>query len=339
VASAAPPEPTPGPDEAGDGKKGKKPRKRKGVPGKAAKTGWWKSGKARANGTGLGTVERMAYSLFGRAASRSRKIPALSDALRKAQMPVRPEAYLAKAWLYALIFAFVGLAVGMVLFAVISTAIELDLAVWSLVIFFAPLSGYTTYAALAATPVSKAKARKKNIDQRMPYATNYTAAMASAGVIPAQIFKSLARQEIYGDVAKEAAMIYKDLEVHGKDIVTALRRAIDRSPSVKFQELLQGAITTVTSGGDLTAYFKQRATRYQWENRVEQKTFIDTMGLMAETYVTAAVAGPLFLIVMVAIIVLMGAGTMDQLQLIVFLLLPVINIGFAWGLMTMIPKV
>src|ERR1051325_6439443 len=91
-------------------------------------------------------------------------------------------------------------------------------------------------------------------------------------------------------------MIYKDLEVHGKDIVTSLRRAIERCPSVKFQEMLQGGITTITSGGDLTAYFRQKAARYQWENRVEQKTFIETMGLMAETYVTAAVAGPPFLL-------------------------------------------
>jgi len=63
------------------------------------------------------------------------------------------------------------------------------------------------------------------------------------------------------------------------------------------------------------------------------------MGLMAETYVTAAVAGPLFLLVMVAIIVLMGAGEMDQIQMIVFLLLPVINGGFAYGLLKMIPEV
>ena len=60
---------------------------------------------------------------------------------------------------------------------------------------------------------------------------------------------------------------------------------------------------------------------------------------MAETYVTAAVAGPLFLLVMVAIIVLMGSGTMSQLQLLVYLLLPVINLGFMFGLKNMIPEV
>lgn len=134
-------------------------------------------------------------------------------------------------------------------------------------------------------------------------------------------------------------MIFKDMVVHGKDIITALRRAINRTPSVKFQELMQGAITTITSGGDLTGYFKQKAVRYQWENRMEQKSFIETMGLMAETYVTAAVAGPLFLIVMIAIMALMSGGDPGQLQMVTYLLLPVINVGFMFGLRSMIPEV
>lgn len=287
----------------------------------------------------LNRLDRLAYSLLGARAARSGRIEALDEALRKAQIPVRADAYLAKAWLSGALSAVGGLLGGVLLVATAVVVLDLDPVLWLLVLAFPPLVGLVGYVAVTSTPTSKAKGRKKNIDQRLAYATNYMAAMASAGVLPAQIFRSLAKQGIYGEVAKEAAMIFKDLEVHGKDIVTALRRAIDRTPSVKFQELLQGAITTTTSGGDLTAYFRQKATRYQWENRVEQKTFIETMGLMAETYVTAAVAGPLFLLVMVAIVVLMGAGDMSQMQMVVFLLLPVINGGFAYGLLKMIPEV
>ena len=288
---------------------------------------------------GLNAVDRLAYTMLGGRAAKSRRLESLEDSLRKAQIPIRSEAYLAKAWMYGMLGGIVGLLLSFLLVALASVLYEIPTLAWAAGLVLAPVIGYVTFVAVAASPASSAKARKKNIDSRLAYATNYTAAMASAGVIPAQIFKSLAKQEIYGEVAKEAAMIYKDLEVHGKDIVTALRRAIDRTPSVKFQELLQGAITTITSGGDLTQYFRSKANRYQWENRVEQKTFIETMGLMAETYVTAAVAGPLFLLVMVAIIVLMGAGDMEQIQMIVFVLLPVINGGFAWGLLKMIPEV
>ena len=288
----------------------------------------------------LTQVDRFAYNLFGsRTRTREKDLAKLDEALRKAQMPVRSEAYLAKVWLYTAATAAFSLVFGLLVIAFLISFLGLPAVTWIFILFVPPMFGYIGYIALVSTPGSAAKKRGKDINLRLPYATNYIAAMASAGVIPAEIFKSLAKQEIYGEVAREAAMIYKDLEVHGKDIVTALRRAIDRCPSVKFQEMLQGAITTTSSGGDLTAYFRQKAARYQWENRVEQKTFIETMGLMAETYVTAAVAGPLFLIVMVAIIVLMGSGEMTQLQLIIYLLLPIINLGFMFGLKSMIPEV
>lgn len=288
----------------------------------------------------LTATERFAYNLFGaRTRTREKDLAKLDESLRRAQMPVRSEAYLAKVWLYTAVVAALSLVFGLFILAFLVAFLKLPAVTWVFIIFIPPMFAYIGYVALFSTPASAAKKRGKDINLRLPYATNYIAAMASAGVIPAEIFKSLAKQKIYGAVASEAAMIYKDLEVHGKDIVTALRRAIDRCPSVKFQEMLQGAITTTSSGGDLTAYFRQKAARYQWENRVEQKTFIETMGLMAETYVTAAVAGPLFLIVMVAIIVLMGSGEMTQLQLIIYLLLPVINAGFMFGLKSMIPQV
>ena len=52
-----------------------------------------------------------------------------------------------------------------------------------------------------------------------------------------------------------------------------------------------------------------------------------------------AVAGPLFLIVMVAIFVLIGSGDMIILQAIIYMLLPVASLGFMVGLKSMIPEV
>ncbi len=288
---------------------------------------------------GLTQTQRLAYKLFGPRAAASKQLEKVDEQLRKAQMPIRGDAYIAHSMLMGLATAAVSLFLLIGVAVVLGTALGLSPVVYVMPLFLAPMFGYIGFVALISTPASNAKKRRKDIELRMPFATNYIAAMASAGVIPAEIFRSLARQHIYGEVAKEASMIFKDLHVHGIDIVTALRRSMDRTPSVKFQELLQGAITTVTSGGDLTNYFKQKASRYQWENRVEQKTFIETMGLMAETYVTAAVAGPLFLIVMIAIMALMSGGDASQLQMITYLMLPVINAGFMFGLKSMIPEV
>lgn len=287
----------------------------------------------------LSWTQRQGFRFFGNRVRKAKNLEKLAEQLQKAQMGVRAEAYLA-----GMLFVSVLSAIGTFVFAVLLflvALVALDVPpLFGVVLIVTPGFGYYLgYAALATTPASNAKKRGKNINMKLPYATNYITAMASAGVIPAEIFKSLARQDVYGEAARESAWIYKDLEVHGMDVVTALHRAIARSPSIKFQDLLQGAITTITSGGDLTAYFRTKANRLQWENRQEQQQFIETMGLMAEAYVTAAVAGPLFLIVMVAIFVLIGSGDMIILQSIIYGLLPVASLGFMVGLKSMIPEV
>lgn len=286
----------------------------------------------------LTPLQRRAFDMFGERAKRAKSLEKLGESLRQAHMPLRPEAHLAYAILLGILIGATTLVLALLIVLGGIVALEWSWLTIFVIPFAALLVGFIGFIAVQSTPASNAKGRGKKIDNKAPYVANYVAAMSSAGVIPLDIFKSLARQEIYGEAAREAAWIYKDMEVHGMDIVSALNRAASRTPSKKFQELVQGAITTITSGGDLTAYFRARADRFQFENRVDQKTFIETMGIMAETYVTAAVAGPLFLIVMVAIIVLIGSGQMSQLQLIVYLLLPVINIGFIFGVKAMIPE-
>lgn len=283
-------------------------------------------------------LQRQAFKLFGARAAKSSNLSSLDESLRKARMTVRAELYLAYAWYCGLLAGLGTLLVGYLGAAALAVLYDATPLVWVAPPFAAVLAFALSYGALLAIPQSKARARGKDLDLKLPYATNYIAAMASAGVVPTEIFRSLAAQSVYGEASQEAAFIYKDLQVHGKDVVTALRRAIDRTPSEKFQELMQGAITTVTSGGDLTAYFREKSRRLQFEARQEQIQFTETMGLLAEAYVTAAVAGPLFLLVMIAIFVLLGSAPMLVLQAVVYLLLPVANLGFVFGLKAITPE-
>jgi len=287
--------------------------------------------------------QRLYFKLFGSFARKRLHPEKYEDSLRRAQITMRTEAFLAEQLATALIvffgfFMFVAFAQILIIPRIageIPILQQYGIFLWAVPFVFGVLFWFLG----VTNPGSKAKKRSKDINLRLPYALNYVAAMASAGVIPTEIFQSLSKQKIYGHVATEAAWIYKDIQIHGKDIVTALRRAIDRTPSVKFQEFLQGAITTITSGGDLKEYFQQKAQRYQWENRQEQKTFIDTMGLMAETYVTVAVAGPLFMMVMMAIIAIISGGGVRNLQFLVYMMLPIINAGYVFLLKNMIPEV
>lgn len=291
----------------------------------------------------LKPAQRFYYKVFGGFVERHLNSDKYQEPLRKAQIQERPAAFVATQLANALLtffgmFAFVVFT-NLLLIPILAARNPIFLRV-GILLWLAPflLAGVVWVLGLS-NPQSKAKSRSKDINLRLPYALNYVAAMASAGVIPTEIFQSLSKQKIYGEVAREAAWIYKDIAIHGRDIVTALRRAIDRSPSTKFQEFLQGAITTITSGGDLKEYFQAKAVRYQWENRQDQKAFIDTMGLMAETYVTVAVAGPLFMMVMMAIIAIINGTGVFQIAILTYLLLPIINAGYVFLLSSMIPEI
>lgn len=289
----------------------------------------------------LNEFQRVSYKLFGGFASGNIDLTKLSDDLRKARISVRAEAYMATTIAFTVISAAFGLLLSAFVFLVLLPVTMPDHSPVLYVLFpvVPMLMATTTYATMVATPASSAKSRGKNINMRIPYALNYISAMASAGVNIDQIFKSLGEQEIYGDCARESYGIYRDMAYFGRDSVTAMKRAIARSPSDKWQEFLQGAITTVTSGGNLQLYFQSKAQRFMWENRQDQKQFVDMMGLMAETYVTAVVAGPLFLIVMMSIMGMLGGEGPGALYLIVYMMLPVANLGFAFSLAAMVPEV
>ena len=291
----------------------------------------------------LNEFQRVSYKVFGGAIKSGLSVEKLERDLRRARLGVRAEAYMATTLGFAILSALVGVLVSALVFFILLPVAMPNGVPKALYVLFpvVPIMlAAGTYVTMLANPASRAKARAKDIDMRIPYALNYISAMASAGVNIDQVFRSLGEQQkVYGECAREAQAIYRDMAYFGRDSVTAMKRAIDRSPSDKFQEFLQGAITTVTSGGNLQLYFASKADRFMWENRQNQKQFVDLMGLMAETYVTAVVAGPLFLIVMMSIMGMLGGGGPGTLYLIVYMLLPIANVGFAFALSAMTPEV
>src|SRR5687767_10594485 len=106
----------------------------------------------------LTTVDRFAYNLFGsRTRTREKDLAKLDESLRRAQMPVRSEAYLAKVWLYTAVTAALALVFGIFVIAFLVAFLNLPAVTWVFVIFLPPMFGYIGYVALFATPASAAK--------------------------------------------------------------------------------------------------------------------------------------------------------------------------------------
>jgi archaeal flagellar protein FlaJ len=241
------------------------------------------------------------------------------DNLLKAHMRLRAEEYLAMVMGVTLITAVALSVVGVILgvFIYLSGTGLTTLILAFLIAVMLPVGGtVVTNVLMKSTPASAAKRRGQEIDRRIGPAMSFVSAMASADVNIDRIFRDLAQEKVYGAVADEAAWITRDTELLGVDILTAIRTGAARTPSKRFQDFLQGVVTTATSGGQLKPYFLLKAEQYQRENKLDVLRRTETMGLLAETFVTVVVAFPLFLVIIIAIFAIIGSGGGGLLEIL-----------------------
>jgi len=180
-------------------------------------------------------------------------------------------------------------------------------------------------------PRYRIKIREYNINLFLPYAINFINSMAVAGISPSEIFTTLATINLYGELQKETKKIAKEISIMNVDSITALKHAIEISPSRKFQEFLQGIIGTIQSGSELYIYLQNSVDKLMDEDYVERQKDLELLGVIAEIFVVCAIAFPIFLIIILTVFGFFGASSSNSnLIIIIFSLfiMPLIYAGF-----------
>jgi flagellar protein FlaJ len=155
--------------------------------------------------------------------------------------------------------------------------------------------------------------------------------MAVAGVSPAEIFESLSAINVYGEIQKEAKRIAKDISVMGTDSISAMKNAIEVSPSKKFRAFLQGIIGTIQSGSDLHNYLSQIAEKFMQDDLLERKKDLDLLAIIGEVFVISVIAFPIFLVIILTIMGFFGGSMELSLTILLFfsmIILPMVYAGF-----------
>jgi flagellar protein FlaJ len=306
----------------------------------------------------MNSYERLAFRLLGPYAGKKRdKYSELRNKLLAARMKVPFEVYLATAYLSSIIAGIIGAVLigfftwalnlpslvtysgeapgfiialsqnALIIGTILATLISL-IVIWAI-----------TFVIFLLYPAYIAGNRKRNIDANLPYAINYVTAMSSAGIPPAEIFRLLGSSSIYGQSATEARFVALEIDLYGRDLIDALRLVSSTTPSYRMKEFLQGAMGCISSGSNLTDYFRTKANQYALENRQTQKMFLETLGLIAESYVTAMVAGPLFLIILQSIMSVISKQSQPLfLYMIIYILIPLGSLGFVVLISAMTPE-
>ena len=180
-------------------------------------------------------------------------------------------------------------------------------------------------------PGYRVKRRAYHIDLFLPYAINFINSMAVAGISPSEIFTTLAQIDLYGELQTEIKKIAKEINIMNVDSITALKHAIEISPSRKFQEFLQGIIGTIQSGSELHVYLQNSVTKLMEDDFVDRKKDLDLLGVIAEIFVTTAIAFPIFLVIILTVFGFFGGSSTNSiiiLNIFSLFMMPLIYAGF-----------
>ena len=184
----------------------------------------------------LNNYQKMCYRWFGETAESMANEKIKKD-LEKAHIEIRAGAYISCAWVNTILTAVITTVIYVNLIVILSLGLYLDIMLLIIPVLFTLI----VYLYYRYKPSMKAKSRGKKIDMHLPYALNFISAMSSAGITPTEIFKSLSKQRNYSEIREVALWIYRDVSLLGRDIISAIKANINRTPSLKFKEFLQGA--------------------------------------------------------------------------------------------------
>jgi flagellar protein FlaJ len=234
-----------------------------------------------------------------------------------------------------------AITVGIVCFAVSIPMLSLVISVAVSDFFFGFMMGIFASMMLAAAlfyatmkyPALKIQSKGKDIDNSLPFAAMYLSTIAGSKLPLHKTFEVFSRFMKYGEIVKQINLINEDVRIFGLDVVTALERAIERSPSKNFREMLYGMLATIRSGANMNIYLKQRSNGLMADYRRKLYEFSHALTVYVEIYLTAIVLGAIFFTVLTAIISgISGTGeNIVTLQFfLIFLFMPMISMMFIY---------
>ncbi len=255
----------------------------------------------------------MAYQIIGKRIGQILPLfKGLDTDLQKSGVKVNFRAYISLTVLAALVASFAALAlIPILLFFVFKLQ-------FLAAILFGVGGSLFTFAFLVigfyAYPIYRADKLRRELDDELPFTTGYMAILTSAGVSPEKIFYSLSNLSVPLAISAEANDVVRNVNLFGLDIISALEKTSKRTPSERLRELLEGFISTIHSGSNSTAYLHEKSRQYMKLKRISLKKFSDTLSVLSEFYVALLLTGPLLLVIMLAVMTMLGGGSLGLLS-------------------------
>ncbi|MFP3945596.1 MAG: type II secretion system F family protein [Halobacteriota archaeon] len=277
------------------------------------------------------------------------KYHSLERNLKACRMPVTVAKYMAIAAFYPLFllpgFLIVGLILGQALSGPVSemgllpgyqftlpgflSGHEILLIQIGMITAFTLLLTYLTRFAILQYPKIYASQRKQNIEVIFPHAVNMMLGMAKGGTPILKILKVISEEKnVTGEVGEEMGVIVTKVEMFHNDVVKAIREVAHTTPSEVFSDFLDDLVSVLEGSDKVGEFLEYKSKNLLDEKEKYQSLFLNTLGVMAEVYVSILVVAPLFLIIIFVVMGMLGEANQRLMTLIIYLYMPAGGIMF-----------
>ncbi|RUM33887.1 MAG: hypothetical protein DSY33_03465 [Archaeoglobus sp.] len=188
-------------------------------------------------------------------------------------------------------------------------------------------------------PKMYASHRRGQIEVIFPHVVNMMLGMARGGIPIIEMFQIVADEvTVTGEVGKEFRIIVNRVKVFHENLSSAIRYVASTSPSQKFSDFLDDMISVIEGSGKLSEFLDFKSQHLMNEKEKYQELFLNSLGILAEVYVSALVVAPLFLMIIFVVMGMMEGYSIELMKLIIYIYMPVGGLMFIWLLSSMMSE-
>ena len=269
------------------------------------------------------------------------KLISLDKSIKQSMMPIPFEVYVSSMVFFSMIAGGCGAVMGLIA----SQFINIQPASMGMILPL--LSGLMlfgmTFGILQTIPAIRVKNRSAKLIEEIPHFIGYMSTLATSGLTLEGIFKAIAKEDTDEDIVKDSRFIVRNIDILGMDLISAIKDLVHRTPPGPYSELLEGAIVTVQSGGDLKEYFNATAKVQLEEKKMLMQKTTESLGSVAEIYTILLIVFPLLAVIMLSIMGIMspslaGFDLLTLMNILTFAVIPLSGVLMLVMMDTMVPK-
>jgi len=269
------------------------------------------------------------------------KLGSLEKSIKQAMMPIPFEVYVSSMVFFSMIAGVCGIIMGLVAIQYIN--IQPASVGFLLPLITGLMLFGMTFGVLQIIPAFRVKNRAAKLSEEIPHFIGYMSTLATSGLALEGIFKAIAKEETDEDIVKDARFIVRNIDILGMDLISAIKDLIHRTPVGPYSELLDGAIVTVSTGGDLKEYFNATAKVQLEEKKMLMQKTTESLGSVAEIYTILLIVFPLLAVIMLSIMGIMspslgGFDLLTLMNILTFGVIPLSGVLMLIMMDTMVPK-